>query len=66
MVSHAGTSFAADMGYRAEDGGWLPGLSVFKREDGRVLRVSDASFSPGDDFCVLWHFFDMLPGGAAG
>ena len=24
MVSHRGTSFAADMGYRSEDGGWIP------------------------------------------
>src|SRR5215472_3531937 len=43
MVSHAGTSFAADMGYRSEDG-YLPGVSVFQRRDGKVLRVSDAAF----------------------
>jgi predicted dithiol-disulfide oxidoreductase (DUF899 family) len=65
MVSHHGTSFAADLGYRAEDGGWLPGISVFRRERGRVLRVSDTSFSPGDDFCTLWHIFDLLADGAA-
>jgi predicted dithiol-disulfide oxidoreductase (DUF899 family) len=64
MVSHNGTTFAADMGYRSEDGGWLPGTSVFRRELNRILRVSDAGFNPGDDFCVLWHIFDLLPGGA--
>lgn len=64
MVSHQGTTFAADMGYRSEDGGWLPGVSVFRREANRILRVSDTSFSPGDDFCALWHLFDLLPGGA--
>jgi predicted dithiol-disulfide oxidoreductase (DUF899 family) len=64
MVSHTGTTFAADMGYRTEDGGWLPGTSVFRRELNRILRVSDAGFNPGDDFCVLWHIFDLLPGGA--
>jgi predicted dithiol-disulfide oxidoreductase (DUF899 family) len=64
IVSHAGTTFAGDMGYRAEDGGWLPGVSVFRRlSQGRIVRVSDAFFSPGDDFCTLWHFFDLLPGG---
>ena len=63
MVSHAGTSFAADMGYRAEDGGWKPGVSVFRRDGTRVLRVADASEHPGDDFCALWHLFDMLAGG---
>jgi predicted dithiol-disulfide oxidoreductase (DUF899 family) len=64
MVSHAGTSFAADMGYRAKDGGWLPGISVFRRDGARVLRVSDAPFSPGDDFCAVWHFLDLFPEGA--
>jgi predicted dithiol-disulfide oxidoreductase (DUF899 family) len=63
MVSHANTSFAADMGYVSSKGGWLPGVSVFKRDGARILRVSDTGFSPGDDFCVLWHFFDLLPGG---
>lgn len=64
MVSHAGTSFAADMGYVSAKGGWLPGVSVFKREGDSILRVSDTQFRPGDDFCTLWHFFDLLPGGA--
>jgi len=64
MVSHAGTSFAADMGYRAPKGGWLPGISVFRRDGARLQRVADADEGPGDDFCALWHLFDMLPGGA--
>ena len=63
MVSHAGTSFAADMGYVSAKGGWMPGVSVFRRDGGTILRVSDTGFSPGDDFCSLWHFFDLLPGG---
>jgi len=62
MVSHAGTSFAADLGYRGEHG-WLPGVSVFRRDGSRLLRVADTSEQPGDDFCALWHLFDMLPGG---
>ena len=63
MVSHAGTSFAADMGYVSAKGGWMPGVSVFRRDGGTILRVSDTGFSPGDDFCTLWHLFDLLPGG---
>ena len=66
MVSHQGTAFAADMGYRGEGGGWLPGVSVFKRQDGKIMRVSDAGFEPGDDFCALWHLFDLIPEGTAG
>ena len=62
MVSHAGSTFAADMGFRS-DKGWKPGVSVFRREGGRTFRVSDTTFCPGDDFCTVWHFFDLLPGG---
>jgi predicted dithiol-disulfide oxidoreductase (DUF899 family) len=65
MVSHQGTTFAADMGYRG-DNGFRPGVSVFKRAGGKLLRVADTSFSPGDDFCNVWHFFDLIPEGKAG
>ena len=65
MVSHQGTSFAADMGYRGENG-FLPGVSVFQRRGGRILRAADTGLGPGDDFCSLWHFFDLLPEGSAG
>jgi predicted dithiol-disulfide oxidoreductase (DUF899 family) len=63
MVSHAGSTFAADMGYRSSRGGWLPGISVFKRTGNGIVRVSDTQFRPGDDFCTVWHMFDMLPAG---
>ena len=66
MVSHQGTSFAADMGYRSETGGWLPGVSVFRRDGNRILRVADTGFEPSDDFCAVWHLFDLLPEGADG
>ena len=65
LVSHAGTTFAADMGFRTEEG-WKPGVSVFERQGERIVRVSDAHFCPGDDFCSVYHLFDLLPGGAAG
>jgi predicted dithiol-disulfide oxidoreductase (DUF899 family) len=65
MVSHRDTSFAEDMGYRGKDG-WLPGVSVFLKQGGVICRVSDNRFGPGDDFCAIWHFFDLLPEGADG
>jgi predicted dithiol-disulfide oxidoreductase (DUF899 family) len=65
MVSHRDTNFAADMGYRSDTGGWLPGVAAFKRDGVRVLRVADTRLHPGDDFCTLWHLFDLLPEGAA-
>jgi predicted dithiol-disulfide oxidoreductase (DUF899 family) len=65
LVSHQRTDFAADMGYRSENGGWLPGISAFQRDGERILRVADTGLCPGDDFCALWHMLDMLPEGAA-
>ena len=65
MVSHAGTTFAADMGYRSR-AGFRPGISAFQRAATGLVRVSDASLSPGDDFCALWHVLDLLPEGPAG
>jgi predicted dithiol-disulfide oxidoreductase (DUF899 family) len=64
MISHRGSSFAEDMGYRSASGSWLPGVSVFRLKTGRIYRMSDSGFSPGDDFCTLWHFFELLPDGA--
>ena len=46
--------------------GYMPGLSVFQRQNGNVVRVSDTQLGPGDDFCALWHILDMLPGGPDG
>jgi predicted dithiol-disulfide oxidoreductase (DUF899 family) len=63
MASHQGTDFASDMGYRNENGGWLPGLSVFRRDGNGIERLSDTRLGPGDDFCALWHFLDLLPEG---
>lgn len=62
MVSHAGTRFAADMGY-ASDQGYEPGVSVFRRDGDRILRISDTWFGPDDDFCSMWHFLALLPEG---
>jgi predicted dithiol-disulfide oxidoreductase (DUF899 family) len=66
MVSHKGTTFAADMGYIGVKGGFMPGLSVFQKRGGHVVRVSDTQLGPGDDFCALWHILDMLPAGPDG
>jgi predicted dithiol-disulfide oxidoreductase (DUF899 family) len=67
VYSSAGTSFTADMGFDDEKEGLMPGVSVFTKEtDGKVYRVSRAEFGPGDNFCAVWHFFDLLPEGIDG
>ena len=51
------------MGYRSDEG-WLPGVSVFRKQGQSLCRVSDTGFQAGDDFCSIWHFFHLLPQGA--
>jgi len=65
MVSHAGSSFAEDMGYRREGKFW-PGVSAFRRQDGGIVRISDAGLGPDDVFCVVWSFLDLLGVGTDG
>jgi predicted dithiol-disulfide oxidoreductase (DUF899 family) len=60
MVSYGGSDFAEACGYR-RDGSFYPGVSIFTRKDGRIARVADEPFSPGDDFCIVWQFLSLLP-----
>lgn len=67
MLSAHGTSFTRDLGFESKEGGYIPGVSSFrKRRDGTIVRVSKARFGPGDDFCSVWHLFDLLPKGSDG
>ncbi len=66
MLSNKDNSFAQDMGYKS-DNGWEPGVSVFqKNDDGAIVRVANTSFGPGDDYCGVWHLFDLIPEGTDG
>jgi predicted dithiol-disulfide oxidoreductase (DUF899 family) len=67
MVSCAGTTFAADMGYAQEKDGktwYMPGYSTFRRDpDGSIRRVGRDFFGPGDRYLSIFHMFEMLEGG---
>lgn len=66
MVSSKGTTFRNDMGFQSDEG-VLPGVSVFhKNADGTITHTSHAPFGPGDDYCSVWHLFDLLPAGSNG
>ncbi len=65
MVSTKGTTFKEDMGY-AKDGYNHPGVSTFRKDDaGKIYHYAHTPLGPGDDFCSVWHLFDLLPGGPA-
>jgi predicted dithiol-disulfide oxidoreductase (DUF899 family) len=64
IFSTEGTSFKRDMGFADISGEPQPGVSIFKKEpDGRIIHVTKDYFGPGDDYCSIWHFFDLLPSG---
>lgn len=65
LLSHQGSTFSSDMGFHTTGGGYdgeQPGVSTFaKGTDGQIARVSRDSFGPGDEYCAVWHLFDLLP-----
>lgn len=66
-LSNHGSTFTKDMGFETPDGRAIPGFSTFHRkEDGSIHRVGCAEFGPGDDYCAIWHMFDLLQDGANG
>lgn len=67
MVSHAGTTFAEDMGFTDDRGKPLPGVSAFQKDGGKIVRVSASSMQPGEILAsTAWHLLAMLPQGADG
>ena len=64
VVSSHGTTFKHDMGFEPNPGKTMPGVQTFRKDDDGAIRcVGSASFGPGDDFCSVWHLFDLLEGG---
>lgn len=71
VVSDGGSPFANDMGFEGQVDARgvirLPGVSAFHRNaDGRIDRVSAATFGPGDTFCAAWPLLDLLKDGVRG
>lgn len=66
-LSNDNGPFSKDMGMQDDKGNPWPGISTFHRDkSGTIKRVSHAYFGPGDDFCSIWHMFDMLKDGPKG
>ena len=64
LLSTEGTTFKKDMGFANQKGEPQPGVSIFKKEkDGSIIHFSKDYFGPGDDYCSIWHIFDLLPPG---
>jgi predicted dithiol-disulfide oxidoreductase (DUF899 family) len=62
VLSTEGTTFKRDMGFADVKDEPMPGVSIFKKQaDGKIIHVTKDYFGPGDDYCSIWHFFDLLP-----
>lgn len=65
-VSGKNSGFTEAMGYRTPDGKTMPGVSAFhKQSDGTIVRTGKDMFGPGDDFCPVWPFMDLIKDGPA-
>lgn len=64
VYSTKGNTFKKDLGFYSVKEGNLPGVSTFlKDEKGNIYHYSSDKFGPGDDYCSIWNFFEMLPKG---
>lgn len=70
MFSTHWSELGKQLGYEGHVGGKgqaFPGVSTLRRDkDGSMWRVAHTHFGPGDDFCAVWHLFDLLPNGQDG
>jgi predicted dithiol-disulfide oxidoreductase (DUF899 family) len=61
MVSTQPSTLKKDLGFELENKHYMPGVSTFVKDENGVIRhVAKAFFGPGDDFCSVWYFFDLL------
>ncbi len=64
LVSAKSNSFTKDMGYEFENKKYMPGVSVFYKNDtGEIIRTGMDVFGPGDNYNSPWHLFQLLKDG---
>ncbi|MBC8311868.1 MAG: DUF899 family protein [Candidatus Marinimicrobia bacterium] len=62
MVSSQNMDFYKEMDMLGKEGGTWPGVVTFiKNENGEIFRYAKSYFGPGDNFCAMWDFNDLLP-----
>ncbi len=67
MVSTQGTSLKEDLGFEPKPESYWPGYSIFKKdEQGNITHYARDHFGPGDSYCGVWHFLELLPNGVNG
>lgn len=63
MASLGESTLAKDLGYQFDDDSYMPGVSVIRKSpSGKLVRVADSPFGPGDQYCSVFNLFDLIPG----
>jgi predicted dithiol-disulfide oxidoreductase (DUF899 family) len=66
MVSHHQNNWANENGFMKEQGVY-PGVVVYSKDaTGKIWKHDKAFFGPGDNYCNMWDFIDLLPSGVNG
>lgn len=65
LASHQNNTWASDFGFQGEDH-IMPGVLSFTKENGKIYFHSRTFFGPGDNYCNMWDFIDLLPKGVNG
>ncbi len=65
MYSHENSPMAKDLGFFSEEG-YLPGAASFSLHDGTMYIHHRVYFGPGDNYCNMWDFLDIMPRGRNG
>ena len=63
MYSRKTNSFAEDLGFTGENENPLPGVASFSKKDGKIFLHYRSYFGPGDNYCNMWDFVNILPKG---
>lgn len=66
MVSHRNNTWADETGVSHSEGINPAVVSYIKDENDQVYLVALSGFGPGDNFCNMWDFIDLLPAGVNG
>ena len=62
MLSYQNMDFYKELGFfDGKDGSWPGASALIKNKDGKIYQYSKTFYGPGDNFCSMWDFNDLLP-----
>ncbi len=62
IYSASNNSFNKDLGFVMGDNSLYPGISTLRKKSDNIIELlSQEPFGPGDNFCSVWHIYDLLP-----